>query len=172
MYLANAERELSRARALSAALVMAEKAGWPICRAEPLMPIPFRNYLYVDTAQLLLSPSSEPGRADVEVVDRGMRMARSDAIIVKTSSGEKQIAYCAVGLWRREANEWHHGLRIWASLVGSLWLLPDPADPETRAAFRLTGKRLSAETVTEGARIDPAGFDRADALLAAAWEQR
>ncbi|MEK9209623.1 hypothetical protein [Sphingomonas sp. 2378] len=64
------------------------------------------------TADLLLVPSIEPSRGNLRTVDRGMREARCDALVVKASSEGRRTLYIAYGQWRRKENVWCHGRRL------------------------------------------------------------
>ncbi|WP_231420678.1 hypothetical protein [Sphingomonas sp. Leaf205] len=182
MYIVTRERELARARALSGALAIADLAGWQIDRSVPILPMPFRNYLHIATAELLLVPSIEPSRGDLDTVERGTRIARCDALVVKASSEGNNTLYCAVGEWQRHGTLWHHARRLWLSSRNEAWLVPDPDEPEeSDAVFRLTGSRLRpmvpARLPATGAgagagRNFAPGLARGDAYVAAAWSQR
>jgi hypothetical protein len=94
------ERAAAQARALSGALALANLAGWKINPSSSLIfAPPFRNYLHVEQAQLLLVPSIEPSRGDLAVVGPCMREARCDALVVKASSEGCRTLYCAIGEW-------------------------------------------------------------------------
>jgi hypothetical protein len=179
MYIVTRERELARARALSGALAIADLAGWRIDRSVPILPMPFRNYLHIAAAELLLVPSIEPSRGDLDTVERGTRIARCDALVVKASSAGHHTLYCAVAQWQRHGSVWHHARRLWLSSSNEAWLIPDPNEPdESEAVFRLTGGgRLRAMIPTRlpAASADrelALGLARADAYVAAAWSQR
>ncbi len=174
MYLVTKERALAQARALSGALALAERAGWTFDRTAPLMlRPPFSNYLHVAAAELLLVPSIDPSRGDIAIIDRGMREARCDALVVKASTAGKPVLYCAVGRWRREQNLWCHERRLWLDEHGHIWLVADHAwaeDPKT-SILLLGPKRLQVASVPPWlcAREMTAGFERADAFLSKIW---
>ena len=176
MYIVTRERELARARALSGALAIADLAGWQIDRSVPILPMPFRNYLHIATAELLLVPSIEPSRGDLDTVERGTRIARCDALVVKASSEGNNTLYCAVGEWQRHGTLWHHARRLWLSSRNEAWLVPDPNEPEeSDAVFRLTGSRLRPMVPARlpgAGRNFASGLARGDAYIAAAWSQR
>jgi len=178
MYIVTRERELARARALSGALAIADLAGWRIDRSVPILPMPFRNYLHIATAELLLVPSIEPSRGDLDTVERGTRIARCDALVVKASSEGNHTLYCAVGEWQRHGTLWHHARRLWLSSRNEAWLVPDPDEPEeSDAVFRLTGSRLRPMVparlpAASAGRNPAAGLARGDAYIAAAWSLR
>ena len=96
MYIVTPERELAKARALSGALAIAQRASWRIDRSVPILPVPVRNSLHIAAAELLLVPSIEPSRGDLDTVERGTRIARCDALVVKASSAGHRTVYCAV----------------------------------------------------------------------------
>ena len=173
MYLVIKERALAQARALSGALALAERAGWTFDRASSLMlRAPFSNYLHVAVSELLLVPSIEPSRGDLDIVDRGMREARCDALVVKASTSGKPMLYCAVGRWRRQQNLWCHERRPWLTEHGQIWLVADHAWAEdARTSILLGPKRLqvASEPPRLCAREMAAGFDRADVFLAQIW---
>ena len=178
MYIVNRERELAQARALSGALAIAERAGWRIDRSVPILPIPFRNFLHIAAAELLLVPSIEPSRGDLDTVERGTRIARCDALVVKASSIGSRTLYCAVGEWQRHGTVWHHVRRLWLSRTSEAWLVPDPAEPdESDAIFRLSPGRLRPmrparlSAADGGCDLKP-GLARADAFLGAVWGDR
>lgn len=178
MYIVNRERELAQARALSGALAIAERAGWRIDRSVPILPMPFRNFLHIAAAELLLVPSIEPSRGDLDTVERGTRVARCDALVVKASSGDHRTLYCAVGEWQRNGTVWHHAKRLWLSRGNEGWLVPDPAEPdESGPVFRLSPGRLRPmmparlSAADGGCDLKP-GLARADAFLAAVWGDR
>ncbi|RSV15321.1 hypothetical protein CA236_15035 [Sphingomonas sp. ABOLG] len=176
MYNNAPERRLAEARALSGALALADLAGWNISPSSSLiLPPPFRNYLHVEQAQLLLVPSIEPSRCDLEIVGRGMREARCDALVVKASSEGRRTLCCDLGKWGRQGNNWKHSRRLWLSHHNEAWLVPDPAEPvEVDLFYRLTPGplRIGFEPfICADPDID-AGLDRADAYLAAVWGDR
>ena len=175
MYSKNSERALAEARALSGALALADLAGWKINTSSSLiLPPPFRNYLHIEEAQLLLVPSAEPSRCDLEIVGRGMREARCDALVVKASMAGRRTLYCAVGSWGRNDNHWQHARRLWLSRSNEAWLVPDPAEAEIDLFYRLNPGRIRIG-VEPFVSADPdiaVGLDRADAFLAAVWGDR
>ncbi len=175
MYIVNRERELAQSRALSGALAIAQRAGWRIDRSVPILPAAFRNFLHIAGAELLLVPSIEPSRGDIDTVERGTRVARCDALVVKASSIGHRTIYCAVGEWQRHGTVWHHARRLWLSRSNDGWLVPDPAEPdESGAVFRLSPGRLRPmmkarlSAADGGCDLAP-GLARADAFLAAVW---
>ncbi|MDF2496107.1 hypothetical protein [Sphingomonas sp.] len=175
MYIVTPERKLAEACALSGALALADLAGWRISRSSSLiLSPPFRNYLHIEQAQLLLVPSIEPSRRDLAVVGRGMREARCDALVVKASSEGRRTLYCAFGKWGRQDNRWHHSRRLWLSRDNEAWLVPDPAEPvEIDLFYRLTPGPLRILEPFVCTELDiGAGLDRADAFLAAVWGDR
>jgi hypothetical protein len=176
MYIVTRERAAAQARALSGALALANLAGWKIERSSSLiLAPPFRNYLHVEQAQLLLVPSIEPSRGDLDVVGRGMREARCDALVVKASSEGHRTLYCAVGEWLRRDNHWRHARRLWLSRTNEAWLVADPMEYEEPEVFyRLAAGRLrpSIDPPTYNHGELAAGFARADACLAAVWGDR
>ncbi len=174
MYLVTKERALAQARALSGALALAERAGWTFDRKTPLMlRPPFSNYLHVAAAELLLVPSIDPSRGDLAIVDRGMREARCDALVVKASTAGKPMLYCAVGRWRRHQNLWCHERRPWLDEHGHIWLVAEHVwaeDAET-SILLLGPKRMQVASVPPWPyphEMAP-GFERADAFLRAIW---
>nr|WP_314470591.1 hypothetical protein [uncultured Sphingomonas sp.] len=173
MYIVTKERALAQARALSGALALAERAGWTFDRKAPLMlRPPFSNYLHVASAELLLVPSVDPTRRDLAIVDRGMREARCDALVVKASTSGKPMLYCAVGRWRREQNLWCHERRPWLTEHGQVWLVAEHAWAEDAKTSILLGpKRLqvASERPRLSAREMAEGFERADTFLAQIW---
>lgn len=94
MYIVNRERELAQARALSG-------ASTGRCRSCPSLSEIFFT-------SLPLVPSIEPSRGDLDTVERGTRIARCDALVVKASSAGHRTIYCAVGEWQRHGTVWHH----------------------------------------------------------------
>lgn len=172
MYIVTREHAAAQARVLSGALALADLAGWTIDRSSSLiLRAPFRNYLHIEQAQLLLVPSVEPSRTDLDVVGRGMREARCDALVVKASSEGRRTLYCALGTWGRHDNRWRHDRRLWLSQRNEAWPVPDPAAEETDVFYRLTpGRvRVGVEPFVRTDREIAAGLDRADAWLAAVW---
>lgn len=172
MHIVNRGHAAAEARALSGALAIADLAGWAINRSSSLiLRPPFQKYLHVEEAELLLVPSAEPSRADIETVGRGMREARCDALVVKASSGGRRTLYCALGKWGRNDNHWRHDRRLWLSQHNEAWLVPDPAAEEIDVFFRLNpGRiRIGLEPFVCSDRDIAAGLDRADAYLAAVW---
>jgi hypothetical protein len=172
MYIVTREHAAAQARVLSGALALADLAGWKIDRASSLiLRAPFRNYLHIEQAQLLLVPSVEPSRCDLDTVSRGMREARCDALVVKASSDARRTLYCALGMWGRNDNRWCHERRLWLSQRNEAWLVPDPAAEEIDVFYRLNpGRvRIGLEPFVCTDRDIVAGLDRADAYLAAVW---
>ena len=100
MHIVTREHAAAQARALAGALALADLVGWQIDRSAALiLPPVYRNYLHVPAADLLLVPSIEPSRADLDIVGRGMRQARCDALVVKAASEGRRTLYCALGTW-------------------------------------------------------------------------
>lgn len=175
MLLNRSEHELAKARALAGALAIADRVGWEDEQTHALLPPAFRSFRYVASSELLLVPSGEPTRADLALIDRGMRLARAEALVVRASIAGRLTLYCAVGEWRREGNVWHHDLMLWLSSGGAPWLVPDPAvDAETVTTFQLTPGRLrpADQPPAYDGGDARAGRDRADAFLAAVWGDR
>jgi hypothetical protein len=173
MYLVTKERALAQARALSGALALAERAGWHFDRRTPLMlRAPFSNYLHVAASELLLVPSIEPCRGDLDIVDRGMREARCDALVVKASTAGKPMLYCAVGRWRRQQNLWCHERRPWLTEHGQVWLVAEHAwaeDPGTSILLGPKRLQVAPEPPRLYAHEMAAGFERADVFLTQIW---
>lgn len=176
MYIVTKERALAQARALSGALALADLAKWRFDRSSSLiLRQPFSNYLHVASAELLLVPSIEPSRGDLDVVDRGMREARCDALVVKVSSEGKPLLSCAFGRWQRAGNEWCHERRLWLTRFGQAWLVPDPVWAEdSNTAILLGPKRCQIASEPPARDDDEAarGFARADKFLQQVWEAR
>ncbi len=171
MHIVTREHAAAQGRALAGALALADLAGWQIDRSAALiLPPVYRNYLHVPTADLLLVPSIEPSRADLDIVGRGMRQARCDALVVKAATEVRRTLYCALGTWGRHENRWRHARRLWLSSRNEPWLVPDPAEAEQVALFyRLTSGPIRISPEPFVCRDLSAGLDRADAYLAAAW---
>ena len=176
MHIVTREYAAAQARALSGALALADLAGWNIDRSSSLiLSAPFRNYLHIEQAQLLLVPSTEPSRGDLDTVGRCMREARCDALVVKPSSEGRRTLYCALGTWRRHDNHWQHDRRLWLSHSNEVWLVPDPAEEKGKDIFcRLTSSRvrIGVQSLVCSDREIVAGLDRADAYLADVWGGR
>ncbi|MEH3036303.1 MAG: hypothetical protein PGN23_07425 [Sphingomonas adhaesiva] len=176
MYIMTKERALAQMRALTATQALAMLVGWqsdPATRL--LLRPPFSEWFYAASADLLLVPSIEPTRGDLAIVERGMREARCDALVVKASSEGRRTLYIAYGQWGRQENAWCHGRRLWLSPRGEAWLVPDPHDSDDpHLSMQLTERRLQVASHPpardEQEAID--GLDRADAFLAQLWGDR
>jgi hypothetical protein len=176
MYIVTKERALAQTRALSGALALAQRAGWTFdCKAPLMLRAPFSNYLHVAAAELLLVPSIDPTRRDLAIVDRGMREARCDALVVKASTAGKPMLYCAVGRWRRQQNLWCHERRPWLTEHGQVWLVAEHAwaeDPGTSILLGPKRLQVASERPRLSAQEMAEGFERADAFLRTIWGVR
>ncbi|WP_332746798.1 hypothetical protein [Sphingomonas sp. ZB1N12] len=167
MYSITPELRAAHARALVGALRLAEIAPWSFHKWALALSPPFCSYLYVASAELLLVPSVNSGPRDMQIVGRGMRDARSDALIVSPNlddDGQLALRY-SLGIWHRDANAWYGPLLLWMASSGELWLVPDAAANADRTCFRLTSSRFSqGEVPWRDAAERSTGLCRAQAL--------
>lgn len=131
-------RRAAEARALTVALAVAQKAGWRFERAGPVLSTPFAGYLYVDTAELLLVPTSAALPFATRLVEQATREARSDALVVSYTDGKISLA---LGLWSAAGTRWTVPVQPWLGDDGALWLAFDDGD----AAWRLRSGRVVAD---------------------------
>lgn len=120
-------RQAAEARALTVALAIANKAGWSLRHAGPVLSFPFAGYLYIESAELLLVPTSASLQWQRPIVSRAMREARSDALIVSTGPGATNPSL-AVGLWTRKGNDWQVPAMPALDDSRALWLNSDEGD--------------------------------------------
>ena len=127
------KRAAAEARALTMALVLAAKAGWRFERG-PLPTNAFAQYLYVQSAQLLLVPTSAALPFAMRQVDPVIRETRSDALIA--SSADQHMPVFAMAIWARRETAWMQPLALWLSEAGEPWLVPS-IDRDTPLGFQL-----------------------------------
>jgi hypothetical protein len=135
-----AARQIAEARALTIALAIASKVGWSLRHAGPVLSFPFAGYLYVETAELLLVPTSASLEWQRPIVSRAMREARSDALIVSVGPGTTSPSL-AVGIWMRDGNDWQVAAVPALDDGSALWLSSDEGDGP---AWRVKERRLRA----------------------------
>lgn len=124
----NKERAAAEARALTMALVLAAKVGWCFGRG-PMPTSAFAQYLYVETAQLLLVPTSSDLPFAMRQVEPVVRDTRSDALVVsRTGKGPPVFA---MATWAKRETIWTQPLTLWLTETGAAWLvaLPGSHDP-------------------------------------------
>lgn len=141
-----AHRREAETRALTAALAVAAKADWRLERAGAALSTPFANYLYVDSAELLLVPTSAGLPFARRLTDRAVREARSDALVVACGSAPSgnPLLLFALGLWSSTGTAWTVPVWPWLSRDGGLWFGPATQELEV-SAWPLRQRRLKAE---------------------------
>lgn len=121
------ERAAAEARALTMALALAAKVGWRFGRG-PMATSAFAQYLYVETAQLLLVPTSSDLPFAMRQVGPVVRETRSDALVV-SRTGEGPPVF-AMATWARRETIWTEPLALWLAETGAAWLVPPPGSDD------------------------------------------
>ena len=162
-----AHRRAAEARALAAALAVANRAGWHLTRTGAALSATYGNYLYAYLPELLLVPTSAGVPFAARLADGAVREARSDALVVSAAGPE--IAF-ALALWSSAGTRWQVPVVPWLGTDEVLWMVTG----ENRApggaggtAFPLRARRLVDEPAPWAtARERAAGEERAARWLA------
>ena len=125
--------------AITAALLLARLAQLRF-DSDPGAPmLPFRNYLYADSAGLLLVPTIEPVGRDNAMIDAAVELHGHDALVVRAAGRDPTDITFDVVL-AGEPTAWSTPLSLWLSASGAVYLLLNVPDT-TIFALQRTGLR-------------------------------
>ena len=164
------KRATAEAGALQMALVLAAKVGWRFGRG-PLLHQRFASFLHVETAQLLLVPSTAGLPFAMRQLGPVIRETRSDALIVSRPTDAAPTF--AFAWWGFAETRWISLLTLWLTESGAAWLVPHADDydelgielvdklhriaglPWTCPAERHAGSRRAHEWMARSAGVTP-----------------